>query len=84
MNDLKFTTAGEYMEDHRWMLSPHGRDKQTAKWVVDNYDGNPYYEDDALVQRWVAASKQVLEDPTAPEGGSLYVGSEERRLEDES
>jgi len=77
MDDLKFTTAGDYMEDDRWILSPHGRQKHTARWVVENYENREEYYDCDLVQKWVAASKKVLEDSGSEERSSLHVGSGE-------
>lgn len=65
------------MEDHTWMLSPHGKQKHMAQWVVDNYDGRPDYENHKLVQQWISASKQILQDPTTEERSSLYVESGE-------
>ena len=71
--DMKFTTAGEWAEDLRWALSPHGNQKHMAQWVVDKYDGRDDYESNETVQRWVAASKQVLSDTESEERSALYV-----------
>lgn len=72
--DMKFTTAGEMCEDLTWVLGPHGKQKHVAEWVVDKYDGNDFYDDNDLVQKWVAASKQILSDQNTKERNSLYKG----------
>ena len=74
--DMKFTTAGEWAEDCRWVLGPHGNQKHTAQWVVDNYDGRDDYESNETVQKWIAASKQVLSDSESEERSTLFVGPE--------
>jgi hypothetical protein len=71
MNDMKFTTAGEYMEDHTWVLSPHGKQKHVAQWVVDNYEDRTDYVDNHTLHKWVMASKQILQDPDAVEQDHL-------------
>lgn len=72
MNDMKFTTAGEYMEDHTWVLSPHGKQKHVAQWVVDSYDGRTDYDSNVTLHKWLIASKQVLQDSTAVESACLF------------
>lgn len=72
MNDMKFTTAGEYMEDHTWILIPHGKQKHVAQWVVDNYEDRVDYEDNLIVQKWITSSKQILQNPNAVEKSDLF------------
>lgn len=71
--DMKFTTAGEWAEDLRWVLGPHGKQKHMAEWVVEKYDGRDDYESSETVQRWIAASKQVLADSESEERSSLFM-----------
>ena len=75
--DMKFTTAGEWVEDFRWCLSAHGKQKHTARWVFENYDGRDDYLDNKSVQIWLAASQQVLADDSSEERSSLYMESGE-------
>lgn len=49
------------------ILSPHGKQKHVARWVVERYDGKDEYKNNPHVQRWIAASKEVLVDPNAKE-----------------
>ena len=72
--DMKFTTAGEMEQDHRWVLSSHGKQKHVAVWVVEKYGERDDYLDNTTVQRWIAASEHVLADPGSEERSSLYVG----------
>ena len=61
MNDMKFTTAGEYLADS--ILSPHGRTKMSASWVVETYQSRTDYPNNATFKRWVTESQQVVDDP---------------------
>jgi len=70
--DMKFTTAGEWAEDFRWVLSPHGRQKHTAEYIIEKYAERDDYLDNTTVQRLVTASKQVLADEESEEKSSLY------------
>ena len=61
MNDMKFTTAADYLEES--ILSPHGRTKISASWVVENYGSRTDYPNNGTFQRWVTESQRVLDDP---------------------
>jgi hypothetical protein len=43
-------------EDLTWLLSPHGRSKDMAQWVVDQHG----HKEEPHIRRWVEASKQIL------------------------
>ena len=46
-------------QDLTWILSPHGKGKNVAQWVVDRYkDGVP---DNPMVKKWIKASQQILD-----------------------
>ena len=65
MNDMKFTTAADYLEES--ILSPHGRTKLSAGWVVETYKDRKDYPNNATFQRWVTESQRVLDDPLSLE-----------------
>lgn len=44
--------------DLTWLLSPHGKSKNVARWVVDNFGDRA---DSVAVQNWVKASQQILD-----------------------
>ena len=44
--------------DLTWLLSPHGKSKNVAQWVVDNFGDRA---DSVAVQNWVKASQQILD-----------------------
>ena len=46
------------MEDLTWTLRPHGKSKNVAQWVVDNFS---HKTDTPAVDRWVKASQQILD-----------------------
>ena len=48
-------------EDLTWLLSPHGKTKVVAQWVIDNYAENQYNE---MIVKWVKASQQILDMET--------------------
>jgi hypothetical protein len=41
------------------LLSPHGKGKNMAQWVVDNFQNRTDYN--PTVERWVEASQQILD-----------------------
>jgi hypothetical protein len=45
-------------EDLTWLLSPHGKSKNVAQWVVDTFGDRV---DSVVVQNWVNASQQILD-----------------------
>ena len=46
-------------QDLTWILSPHGKSKNVAQWVLDRYkDGVP---DNPMVEKWIKASQQILD-----------------------
>ena len=42
-----------------WLLSPHGKGKNMAQWVVDSFQDRTDYN--PTVERWVQASQQILD-----------------------
>jgi len=42
-----------------WVLSPHGKGKNMAQWVIDNFQDRTDYN--PTVERWVEASQQILD-----------------------
>ena len=42
-----------------WLLSPHGKSKNMAQWVVDNFQDRVDYN--PTVENWVKASQQILD-----------------------
>jgi len=42
-----------------WVLSPHGKGKNMAQWVVDNFQDRVDYN--PTVENWVKASQQILD-----------------------
>lgn len=46
------------MQDLIWTLSPHGKNKSVAQWVVDNFS---HKTDTRAVDVWVKASQQILD-----------------------
>jgi len=42
-----------------WLLSPHGKSKNMAQWVVDNFQDRVEYS--STVENWVKASQQILD-----------------------
>ncbi len=42
-----------------WVLSPHGKGKNMAQWVVDNFQNRTDYN--PTVEKWVKASQQILD-----------------------
>jgi hypothetical protein len=67
MNDMKFTTAQDYMESSSSILSPHGKTKASASWVVKTYENRTDYPNNATFHRWVKESQRVLNDPLSLE-----------------
>ena len=65
MNDMKFTTAEEYLKET--ILSPHGRTKLAARWVVETYGNRTDYPNNGTFDRWVEESQRVLNDPLSLE-----------------
>lgn len=65
MNDMKFTTAEDYLQET--ILSPHGRTKLAASWVVETYADRTDYPNNDTFDRWVEESQRVLNDPLSLE-----------------
>ena len=65
MNDMKFTTAEDYLTDT--ILSPHGKTKAVARWVVETYGNSSHYPNNGTFHRWIAESQRVLDDPLSLE-----------------
>ena len=58
---VDFENRDDLAEQTPW-LSPHGRCKFMAQWVVDKYDGSHYVEWNTSVREWVRQSKIILEN----------------------
>lgn len=58
---VEFENRDDLAEQTPW-LSPNGRSRFMAQWVVSKYDGTHYMEWNKSVQEWVRQSKIILEN----------------------
>lgn len=42
------------------LLTYHGKDIETCKYVLDTFENNVFYKDHLTIQQWVKASRDIL------------------------
>jgi len=58
---LEYKNRDDLAEQTPW-LSPNGRCKLMAQWVVDRYENSEYMSWNTSVKEWVRQSKIILEN----------------------
>lgn len=56
----EYENRNELAEQTPW-LSPNGRSRYMAQWVIDHYENSEYMEWNTSVKEWVRQSKIILE-----------------------